>query len=124
MDKILNIIANEFKTLGINYHYLYNKDASVTYPYITAEYTESDYSYEDNSNRGDMLLEVWNRDSNLELISLNQTIKNHFRDLRVVLDNVVAHISYANSTPIRTNDVNLNKIEIHLDITYWEGESE
>lgn len=123
MEKILKIINEQMKSLGIEYYYLYNNAPKVIYPYVTGEFTQSTFSYEDGSNNGDMLLECWNRGSQLSLIYLLQKIKEHFEDLRVVKDSTVAHISFNSAYPVRTNDAELLKIEIHLDITYWEGEN-
>lgn len=122
MEEILKIINEQMKALSIEYYYLYNNAPKVVYPYVTGEFTQAGYSYEDNSNNGDMLLECWNRGSQQNLINLHQTIKEHFRDLRVVKNNIVAHIAYNSAYPVRTNDADLFKMEIHLDITYWEGE--
>lgn len=122
MKEILQIINEQMKALGIEYYYLYNNASNVKYPYVTGEYTESGYSYEDNSNSGDMLLELWNRGSQLELIELSNKIKNHFRYLQVSKGQVFANIVYNSAMPIRTNDASIFKLEIHLDVNYWEGE--
>lgn len=122
MKEILQIINEQMKALGIEYYYLYNNASNVKYPYVTGEYTESGYSYEDNSNSGDMLLELWNRGSQLELIELSNKIKNHFRYLQVSKGKVFANIVYNSAMPIRTNDASIFKLDIHLDVNYWEGE--
>lgn len=124
MEKILKIINEQMKSLGVEYYYLYNNAPTVSYPYVTGEFTQNGYSYEDNSNTADMLLECWNRGSQTNLVNLQEKIKENFRDLHVIKDNVVAHISYNSAYPVRTNDANLFKVEIHLDITYWEGEQQ
>ncbi|MDO4377985.1 MAG: hypothetical protein Q4C64_02380 [Erysipelotrichia bacterium] len=124
MKEILKIIEEQMTALSIEYYYLYNNAPTVVYPYVTGEFTQNGYSYEDNSNSGDMLLECWNRGSQINLINLHQKIKEHFRDLQVSKDNVVAHISYNSAYPVRTDDADLFKMEIHLDITYWEGEKQ
>lgn len=123
MEEILQIINEQMQALGIEYYYLYNNAPTVKYPYVTGEFTQNSYSYEDNSNTGDMLLECWNRGSQKELINLHQKIKEHFRDLCVPKNNIMAHISYNSAYDVRTNDATLFKKEIHLDITYWEGEN-
>lgn len=122
MKEILQIINAEMQSLGIEYYYLYNNASTVKYPYVTGEYTETGYSFEDNSNRGDMLLEVWNKGSQSNLIEVLNKIKNHFRDLYITKDTVVAHIAFNSAMPVRTNDSSLFKLQINLDINYWEGE--
>lgn len=124
MEEVLKIINEQMKALGVEYYYLYNNAPKVNYPYVTGEFTQNNYSYEDGSNNGDMLLECWSRGSQLSLVYLLQRIKEHFEDLRIVKDDIVAHISFNSAYPVRTNDVELLKTEIHLDITYWEGEKQ
>ena len=122
MKEILQIINTEMQSLGIEYYYLYNNASTVKYPYVIGEYTETSYSFEDNSNSGDMLLEVWNKGSQSNLLEVLNKIKNHFRDLYITKDTVVAHIAFNSAMPVRTNDASLFKLQINLDINYWEGE--
>ena len=122
MEDILEIIKQEMIKLGIDYHYLYNSAPEVKYPYVTGEFTQSGYSFEDGTNSGDMLLEIWNRGPIKPIIEVLETIKNNFRDFRAVKNNKTAHISFNSATPVRTNDESLNKYEVHMDVFYWEGE--
>lgn len=123
MDEIIEQMSIAMTQLGIDYHYLYNNKATIEYPYCTGEFTQNEYSYEDNSNKGDFLLELWNRESPSPLIELEKEIKDYFRNLNVVKNNVTMNISYNSSMPVRTNEASLYKLEIHLDISYWEGEN-
>lgn len=122
MNDIIEKMTSLMQGLNIDYYYLINNAPQVTYPYCTGEFTQSEYSYEDNSNKGDFLLELWNRGSYTPLITLENTIKNYFRNLHVMKGNTAIAINYNASMPIETNEANLYKIEIHLDISYWEGE--
>lgn len=122
METVLAIIEREMRLIGIDYHFMINKSAPVIYPYVTGEYNESEYSFEDASNSGEMLLEAWTRGSYLELIRLNDKIKQHFKDFRVFENGISLHIAYNGNYPRRTNDNTLKKLEIHLQIEYWEGE--
>lgn len=121
MENVLNVINEEMKKLGIDYYYLTNTSESVTYPYVTGEYYESGYTFEDGSTEANLLLEAWTRGSNLDLVRLNDDIKEYFKDFRTIKDGCAIHISYASNYPRRTNDINLKKIEINLDIRYWKG---
>ena len=122
MKNILEIVCHELTQAGIDYHYIYNDSAVVKYPYVTGEYTESNYDFETNHNTGDFLLELWTRNGKDELIELNNKIKEVFRDYRKTVNGETVHISYISSYPVITNDENLDKIETHLEINYWEGE--
>ena len=122
MIDVLEIINKELNDLGIEYYYFYNTSETVTYPYVTGEFTQSDYTFEDGANYGDFLLEVWNRGKMLPILEVVQKIKDHFRDFRYVEGNKTFHISFQSAVPLRTNEETLNKYEVHLDVYYWEGE--
>lgn len=121
MEKVLEIINDEFTKLNLEYYYMTNTSPVVNYPYITGEFTEAEYSYEDNSAAGDLLLEVWNRGDKKGLIEAVEKIKMHFRDLRMQKDGMTVFFAYDNAFPIRTNDESLDKIEVHITINYFEG---
>lgn len=121
MQDVLEIIDKELTKLGVEYYYFYNTSPVVTYPYVTGEYTESDYVFEDGAHYGDMLLEVWNRGKIMPILQVVEIIKDHFKDFRYVEGNKTFHISYTSAVPIRTNEETLNKYEVHLDVYYWEG---
>lgn len=121
MKKLLSIISQEMSNLGIDYSYLYNEKSKVTYPYVTGEYTESEYIFEDNSSHGDMLLECWSRENDLILIELAEKIKKHFEDYYYSEKGFGVHIVYNSAFPVRTNDNDLFKYEIHLNTVYWKG---
>ena len=121
MQKVLEIINHEMALLGINYFYLTNDSPQIVYPYVTGEYSESEYTYEDGANSGEMLLECWTRGSNLDLVELNEKIKDHFRNFKAYDNKFACYIAYNSNYPRRTNDNSLKKLEIHLSVVYWEG---
>ncbi len=121
IEKVLKIINDEMQKLNLNYFYLYNDSEKVIYPYITGEYTESTYANENRMTNGDMLLECWNRGSDLNLIIAINKLKEHFAEFQTVQDDIGLAINYNSCSPRRTDDVNLKKYEIHLDIVYWKG---
>lgn len=122
METVLTVINEEMQSLGIQYYNMTNTSPKVTYPYVTGEFLQSLYDFEDGSNGGDLLLELWTRGEMLELIRLNDKIKQHFKDLIKEKDGEVIHFSYMGATPQRTNDNMLKKLQINLEITWWEGE--
>lgn len=122
MKEVLEIINKELSSFINEYYYLYNTSPKVAYPYVTGEYTDTGYRYEDGASMGDMLLEVWCRDGITPIIDVVEKIKEHFKDFRIVTGDVAIHISYSSAVPVRTNDEGLNKYEAHLDVSYWKGE--
>jgi hypothetical protein len=122
---ILEIIAGELGPggLDLNYSYLvYRPDGDPAYPYVTGEYSETSWSFEDGHTEGTLLLEAWTRGEQLELIELKEKIKQHFRDLRIVRNKTTALISYGSSNPVRTEDSTLKEIQLTLDVKAWESE--
>lgn len=122
METLLDIFQREMELLGIDYSYMTNSKPKITYPYVTGEYSESEFAFENGASGGDLMLEAWNRGNNLDLIRLNEKIKKHFCDFRKIEGNIAIRIVYNGNFPRRTNDNGLKKSEIHLDVMYWEGE--
>ena len=84
---------------------------------------ENGYSYESNMSEGEFLLTLWDRNkTNERLINLNETIKTHFADFRIIKNNVAMSISYSTSLPVEEDNDDLKKQEIRLDVKYVKGE--
>ena len=124
--EVLSIIYEELDGMNINYYYMINDSSDVVYPYVIGEYYEYDYKFEDNSSSGEVLLEVWTRGLDSELIDIKDKIKNRFKNYHkaILKDNMdfSVFISYLNKTPRRTDIEGLKKLEIRLQTNYWESE--
>ncbi len=124
--EILKCINEELTKLGINYYYMINDSTEIIYPYITGEYYEYDYKFEDESTNGEILLEAWTRGSESELINIKDKIKEKFKNYQIVISengkSMGLSINYLNKTPRRTETLGLKKLEIRLQINYWESE--
>jgi hypothetical protein len=116
----LNFISDALKPL-INYHFLYYKTDRVEYPYWVGEYIETEYSAETNYQETPFILTGVTRGSYLELEKQKEIIKKAFKDKRAILSNgagIAVYFDY--SMPIRTDDIELQKIQINLTIQEWE----
>lgn len=116
----LNFISSILKPL-VNYHFLYYKTDKVEYPYWVGEYLESEYSAETNYQETTFILTGVTRGSYLELEKQKEIIKKALKDKRAILSNgagIAVHYDY--SMPIRTDDIELQKIQINLTIQEWE----
>lgn len=116
----LNFISSTLKPL-VNYHFLYYKTDKVEYPYWVGEYLESEYSAETNYQGTTFILTGVTRGSYLELEKQKEIIKKALKDKRAILSNgagIAVHYDY--SMPIRTDDIELQKIQINLTIQEWE----
>lgn len=116
----LKFISKTLKPL-INYHFLYYKTDKVEYPYWVGEYLENEYSAETNYQGTTFIITGVTRGSYLELEKQKEIIKKALKDKRAILSNgagIAVHYDY--SMPIRTDDIELQKIQINLTIQEWE----
>lgn len=116
----LNFISDALKPL-INYHFLYYKTDRVEYPYWVGEYIETEYSAETNYQETPFILTGVTRGSYLELEKQKEIIKKALKDKRAILPSgtgIAVHYDYSMS--IRTDDIELQKIQINLTIQEWE----
>lgn len=124
--EVLSIIYEELDSMNINYYYMINDSSSVIYPYVTGEYYEYDYKFEDESTSGEILLEVWTRGTEEKLIEIKDRIKEKFKNYQIVISengkSTGLSISYLSKTPRRTEVEGLKKLEIRLQTNYWESE--
>ena len=118
---ILALMANELRCLGVNYEYReYTK--KLAYPYCVGELSEDDYSYENGNTATTFFLTAFSR-NDVDLIEMKQLVKKHFADFRrrVGADGTV-WISYSNSLFLESAVESIAKMEIYLEIKYWESE--
>lgn len=116
----LKFISKTLKPL-VNYHFLYYKTDKVEYPYWVGEYLENEYSAETNYQGTTFILTGVTRGSYLELEKQKEIIKKALKDKRAILSNgagIAVHYDY--SMPIRTDDIELQKIQVNLTIQEWE----
>lgn len=116
----LKFISKTLKPL-VNYHFLYYKTDKVEYPYWVGEYLENEYSAETNYQGTTFILTGVTRGNYLELEKQKEIIKKALKDKRAILPSgtgIAVHYDY--SMPIRTDDIELQKIQINLTIQEWE----
>ena len=116
----LKFISKTLKPL-VYYHFLYYKTDKVEYPYWVGEYLENEYSAETNYQGTTFILTGVTRGSYLELEKQKEIIKKALKDKRAILPSgtgIAVHYDY--SMPIRTDDIELQKIQINLTIQEWE----
>lgn len=119
-SELLEIINNELEKLNLNYEYG-EYTGELKYPYITGEYNETGYTYEDNITRGEFILTVWNRGKEIDLINIKEQIKNVFADYRTSTNSGAINIDYRNKLFIRSGEAELKKMEIYLDTKCLKG---
>lgn len=121
-EELLKVFYEELvNVLNLNYEYM-ELTGDLIYPYITGEHSINNYIFEDNHIEGEMLLEVWNRGKELDLIQVCEKIQEHFKKFSKVSNNIGLCITFRNKFPVRTGVMDLKKIQIHLDTNVWKGE--
>ena len=124
--EILKVIAQEMASMGINYYYMVNDSETVTYPYVTGEYNEYQYTFEDRSTVGELLLDVWTRGSELSLLAVKDLIKDKFSNYQIAVADETKKMSlslaYLSKVPRQTNVEGLKRLEIRLQVNYWESD--
>lgn len=119
-SELLKVINDELVALGLNYEYgEYTGD--LVYPYIVGEYNERDYSFENNITPGEVILTVFHRGNEIDLINIKEQIKSAFADYRANTDSGTVTINYRNKLFIRSGEAELKKMEIYLDTNIMKG---
>ena len=91
------------------------------YPYMTYEYYETNVTNEDGGTDGELLCEIWTRNSFAELIDIKEKLKDYFKQKNIMVDNNVCHFDYVSSTPEDTGDAELKKLQVNIMTKYWKG---
>ena len=122
-EKLLGFIYNEMvNVLGLNYEYM-EYTGALKYPYITGEHYTTYYDIATGRLEGELLLEVWNRGKEIDLIKVHDKIQSHFKKLTKYQDKIGFCIAYKNKQSARTGDMDLKKIQIYLNTYVWKGEN-
>lgn len=116
---ILEILSNEMNKLNLNYGYM--RYSTPQYPYFVGEYSDNEYSYEDERTEGEILLTGWSRNNFTELIDAKDLIKRHFANYKTIYSGTAVYIAYNNYIVIDSGEADLYKIEIRLSVKEWKG---
>ena len=122
MDKLLKVFAEAMAELNINYDFMEWKTTPIPYPYLVGQYFIDDYSSENGTTEGQLLLVGWDRNNSFtNLVEIDNKIKKYFAEYKKVLeDGSSVSINYFNSNSDYAENNNLKKIEIRLDFSLWE----
>lgn len=123
MKELLKTIADEMKSLGINYDLMTWKETPIKYPYCVGQYFITDNSVESGKTEIEFWLEAWDRNTSyINLVDIDNKVKKHFGDYRKIINDIGITISYSNSSLEREEDSELKKLQIKLAVVLWEGE--
>lgn len=119
----IEIIKTSLASLGINYEFATWTKALV-YPYFVGEYQETEPMTEDGLQESTFILTGFTRGKWLELEEAKETIENYFNatsgNVVIAESGSAVAIFYASSLIIPTEDAELKKIQINLNIKEWK----
>lgn len=119
----LKIISDAMSALGLEYSFGRYTKKHVVYPYFVGEYQETESVTEDGLQESTFLLTGFSRDTWLTLEDAKERIALYFNRVSgktVITDNGSAvAVFYAHSLIIPTEDAELKRIQINLNIKEW-----
>lgn len=121
---VLGALDVALSALGISYEFGEWSDTNVPQTYWTGEYFEEPNDVESGLISTEFVLTGVTRGkfSNLEMEKelIRRNFQHGFRFIMV--DGTGVHVAYNNATMIPTDDENLHRIEVSLDVKQWRAE--
>lgn len=130
MKKILKLIADEMKSIGINYHFQVNKKSPPTYPYFVGELLPVDPTTEDGMKEFTLVLDGFNRKTAanegtlFQLLEEAEKIEEHFpqvEGLTAIVKNQAIAVFYTRCQPVDSGDEQMERVQVNLSIKTWKG---
>lgn len=121
-NKALDVIEKEMKTLGLNYAFM-GWEGKPKHPYWIGEFQEIEPYDESGQHDSSFILTGYTRGLWNDLISGREKIKECFNMVTgktvIAEDGSAVAVFYSSSTPVRTGDAELKKLQINLDVKEW-----
>lgn len=127
-SEALKIISDAMENLGISYSYMgegleTDEEGNPVYPYYVGEYQEIEPMYESGQQESLFLLTGYSRTSWEVLENDKNKIEKYFPcdtgRIAITESGSAVAVFYLRSTPVRTTDAELKKIQINLDVKEW-----
>ena len=121
-EKGLNVISESMEALGLNYAFM-EWNGEPKYPYWIGEFQEIEPSNESGQQDSSFILTGFTRGMWQDMISEREKIKECFNMVTgktvIADDGSAVAVFYSSSTPVRTGDAELKKLQINLDVKEW-----
>lgn len=118
----LKAVSDAMTALNLSYALREYDATSYTYPYWVGDYTEINPDTEDGLQASTFMLTGTTRGTWLELETAKESIRAYFgltgKEF-IAADGSVAVISYSSADMIPSDDENLKRMQINLDIKEW-----
>lgn len=124
----LRIISDAMESLKLNYGFMgdgleYDEEGNPIYPYFTGEYQELPPTNESGMQETTFLLNGFSRGPALALENAKEAISAYFNKVGghtvIVEDGSAVAVFYSNSLVIPTENAELKRIQINLDVKEW-----
>lgn len=122
-EEALKYISDALKSLGIPYSFMEWNTTPLPDPYFVGEYVEEETTTEDGLQESPFILTGTTRGTWLSLEQAKSKIRYKFSPISgetVILANGAGlAVFYSNSFPVPTEDENLKRIQINLQVKEW-----
>ncbi len=118
--EILAYLNRLFTEIGIDYSFM-RKNGKPKYPYFVGEYIESPEANESGEEKVTFTLNGWTNGQWSDLETVKNNIAVSLRNHTAIVKGYGVAIYYNNSTPISTEDYELKRMQIILDIRIWRN---
>ena len=103
MIEVLQLMTAQFKTVTLEAYHAYNRQSSVTYPYLTFD-LDSERIVE-NVEGFYIDVDIFDHNTSYErVLTLEQQLKDHFKDLKVMTEDLYIRFVFNGSTKVPTGD--------------------
>ena len=120
---ILNVIASAMSDMKLNYAFMEWKDEPA-FPFFVGEYQESPSLTEDGLQETTFILTGFSRGTWQELEQAKEKIEKYFSKVSgktvITEQGSAVAVFYSYSLVVPTEDAELKRIEINLDVKEWK----
>lgn len=124
MKKILNLIKEKMKEIGLDYHFQENRNSKIIYPYFVGELVPIEGQAEDGMQEYSFILSGFDRtESYMRLFECAGKVEQEFPMTGYAILNGNQCIAIWANKPkvIQTGNAELKKIEQNLMVKTWKG---
>ena len=122
MTEALQTISTAMEALGLPYAFMVYNKAPLPPLYFVGEYTEIAGTTEDGRQEATFHLTGYTRGTWLELEQAKERIRKYFYTsyTAVTGSGTGLAISYANALTLATNDAEIKRIQVNLNVQEWK----
>lgn len=124
MEEVMKWIAQQMDAIGVPYEFGEWTEA-INYPYAVGDYDEAPGVYEDGVSDSTFRITAFTRHTWAELYGIDAKIKQHFPHIAgrqaVLPDGSGIAAFYDSSAPAPTDEEDLKKLEIRIEIKFWKA---